>query len=353
MKGCERCRYNNNKFECIECAKKRRENSYEMIDAYTYVTNTFECFNNTDPDQKSFYGCLKASYNDQTGEYECLTCRKYDNNFIMVVNDKICINEWVLSYCEEAENLGSKNSPKYSCRKCLDYSAKINSQDNIIKCSGRYENLIYCLEGVEEKKIEEDGYEYYSNRCTQCVSNANFNSSNICVCDSDSFGKYNEWCYKCDDRSYGNPGCIAEKGCNYYSYSFDQLNCNECKNGYFKYSEGQCYSCSSEIRNCEKCHYDSSSAKLICDECPNGYSYNEEEKKCELKNCEDYPEISEGCVICEGKVEEFLSKNQCQTCKPGYLKTKDNKCVYGGPECYKCSYAITENGDETNVCGIA
>ena len=123
-----------------------------MIDAYTYVTNTFECFNNTDPDQKSFYGCLKASYNDQTGEYECLTCRKYDNNFIMVVNDKICINQWELDYCEEAENLGTKDEPKYSCRKCRDYSAKINSQDNIIKCSGRYENLIYCLKAVEEKK---------------------------------------------------------------------------------------------------------------------------------------------------------------------------------------------------------
>ena len=99
MKGCERCRYNNNKFECIECAKKRREDSYEMIDAYTYVTNTFQCFNNTDPDQKSFYGCLKAFRNDQTNEYECLTCRSYGyydddddyiNSFIMVVNNKIC-----------------------------------------------------------------------------------------------------------------------------------------------------------------------------------------------------------------------------------------------------------------------
>ena len=132
--------------------KKRRECSYETIEAYTYVTNNFQCFNNTDPDQKSFYGCLKAFYNDQTEEYECLTCRKNYNYSIMVVNDKICINEWDLRNYEEEENFGTKPEPIYTCHKYRDNYVTINSQDNIIKCSSRYENLIYCLKAVEEKK---------------------------------------------------------------------------------------------------------------------------------------------------------------------------------------------------------
>lgn len=322
MEGCERCGYNNIKgqFECYECEKKRIRNYYNelMIEVYTYVSNTFQCFNNTDPDKKSFYGCLKAFYNNQTNEYECLTCRNdgyfdddvYINGFIIEVNNKICKNDLNLGLCEEAENLGTKDSPKYSCHKCYSDSVKIKTSENITICNSRYNTLEYCLEG-EEEIINLEGNSQTNYKCTNCVTNADFNNNNICVCNSDSFGDYNKyWCYKCDDSNRGIPGCLAEKGCNYYSLSFNQLNCNECKTGYFKYSEGQCYSCSSEIRNCEKCHYDEFSVKLICDECPYGYIYNEIEKKCELQNCEDYPEISEGCIICEGKREEFLSKKQ-------------------------------------------
>ena len=69
--------------------------------------------------------------------------------------------------------------------------------------------MIYCLEGIEL------GNNIF--RCTKCVNNSHLNNS-ICECNSDSFDRYNEkqLCYKCDDRNYGNPGCEASEGCQYY-----------------------------------------------------------------------------------------------------------------------------------------
>ena len=34
----------------------------------------------------------------------------------------------------------------------------------------------------------------------------------------------------------------------------NELDCNECKEGYFKYTHGQCFSCNFEIPNCDKCY---------------------------------------------------------------------------------------------------
>ena len=47
-----------------------------------------------------------------------------------------------------------------------------------------------------------------------------------------------------------------------------------------------------------------------------------------IKNWEDYTEI------CEGKLEEFKSKERCRFCKEDYFKTKYNKCIYFKPERY-------------------
>lgn len=127
MKGCDRCGYNRekNRFECYECEKKEREDSYEMYEIYAYVTNTFQCFNNTDITQPSFYGCLKAYYNEDTHEYECLTCDNFYHGYyyyyIMIINEKRCINQWEINLmnCYEAKNIGTKESPIYSCKNVL------------------------------------------------------------------------------------------------------------------------------------------------------------------------------------------------------------------------------------------
>ena len=354
MLGCYRCEYNENNFsklECYQCDDKYNEISRRWYDVYAYVTNTYKCFNNSDPNEPSFYGCLKSYYNETSNKYECQICSNYDNNyynkhFIMVANEKICKipDEMNLTNCLEAENIENESKPLYSCLKCNEDTVKIRYKDNHINCHFRDAALYYCLEGIMD---ENDNV-----KCKTCASNSHLNGNNICECDSDSFGQYNKVCYKCDDRNYGIPGCKKEKGCIYY-HSNGQIDCNECKDGFFNYTQGQCYPCSYEIRNCEKCHYDNSNSKVICDKCPEEYSYNSNEKKCEMKNCEEYPEISEGCIICEEKLEKYLSSKTCQKCKPGYLKTKKGQCLSckseetGGLACYKCKYTLNEKGEET------
>ena len=70
-------------------------------------------------------------------------------------------------------------------------------------------------------------------------------------CEADGFKKY-YWCYKCEDKYFGNPGCVGEKGCTYISDN-DQLNCNECKVGYFEYTPGQCFHCKEGDKHCKEC----------------------------------------------------------------------------------------------------
>ena len=333
---CRTCRYNDekNKFECLSCY-----NSYD----YVFIINTFQCFINTDPNQLYLYGCLQALYIEESNSYECLNCYY---SFIQIINDKTCrkLNDIGISPdCLEVENLGTVENPIYSCYKCKNNTAHIKINSNGKKnCYTRSGNFSFCSEG----EIDENGHYI----CSKCVENAKLNSSDICDCNSDSFGKYNQWCYKCDDISFGNPGCVAKKGCNYI-HSNDELDCNECKEGYFEYTRGQCFSCSGEIRNCEKCHFDT---ELKCDNCIGFYSPSDEQDKCEIDECKEYPEISAGCVICKDKLDEYKAKKKCESCRYGYFKTKEETCVfcgsekYGGPACYECGYEEDENGNETD-----
>ena len=350
--ACKTCGYNKekNQYECYQCKSLENDHDYYKKEVYTYVTNTFQCFDNTDPKNQSFYGCIRSFYNEVTDKYECLKCSSY-NSFIPIKNEKICKkykDANLQSYCLEAENIGTKETPIYSCTNCPIYRTKVKKPGNIIDCYAREYEYSYCLEG--------EVYENYTKTCTKCVPNSHFNSSNYCQCDSDSFGRYKAWwCHKCDDKSYGNPGCESSKGCVFYS-SNDQLNCNQCKNDYFTYTEGQCFSCQLEIDHCNECHFDNKNQKLLCDKCDEDYFYNETEKKCVLNDCQEYPEVAPGCIICKEHLEEYKSKKICHSCNHGYFKTKENTCVYcrsekyGGPDCLKCGYDDETQNIQCKYC---
>ena len=334
--GCNNCKYNeiNSRFECLSCIDEKN---------YVYINNTFQCLSNKNKTQIYLFGCLQAIYIQENNTYECLKCR---DDFIKIVNDKTCrrIEDIGISvYCEEYINLGTPNNSLYSCNKCQygATSVKIKSK-GIQDCYLRSNNFHYCIEG----EIEENG----KHICKKCDEFASINNSSLCECNFDSFGKYNESCYKCDDKKFGIKGCLASKGCKYI-HSNDQLDCNECEEGYFKYFIGQCYYCESKIKNCNKCHFDQ---KLKCDNCVDIYSLSEEKDKCIIDECQEYPEISPGCIICKDKLEEYLNNKKCQSCKYGYFKTKNDTCVYcnseeyGGPACYQCGYEIDQDGIETD-----
>ena len=84
------------------------------------------------------------------------------------------------------------------------------------------------------------------------------------------------------------------------------------------------------------------------------FLFHEDYDTCILNECQEYPEISPGCIICKNKLNEYKSKNKCQRCKYGYFKTKEEKCIYcaseryGGPACRECEYQKDANGKDTD-----
>ena len=334
--GCNSCVYNKTtkKYDCLGC-----------ISHSVYVDNLFKCFYNTDSHQIFLYACYKAVYDEKTDQYECVQC---SSNFIQPINEKVCRNRNYIPLslnCLEIENKGTLENPIYSCHKCDDESTLITNitsgtRDCYDRDSQKY-MLSYCLEG-----------EIYKNgtmKCTKCVENSYLHNYGYCKCNSNSFGKYNKWCYKCNDKEEGNPGCLASKGCIYIN---GKLSCNECKESYYYKDSGQCSSCMNDITNCDKCHKEV--FKLTCENCIGFNSPNENGDKCKLDECEEYPEIAPGCIICKDKLIEYKNNKKCQSCKYGYFKTKEDLCVYcrseayGGPFCYECGYEENEKGEETN-----
>ena len=338
--GCERCIYNknNNQYECLECSKSN--DPY-----YVYINNTQKCLKITDSNNKELFGCLKA--NNETNKFNCFQCK---DGFIKAKNENSCINltkQNLSQSCLEVEKLGEVKTPLYSCSKCPNnYYLILNDSDKIKNCVEINQDspqLPYCLEGK--------GLNINNINCTKCVEHATL-KDNICICNSDSFGYKNLSCYKCDDEKRGNSGCNATLGCKYFPF-IDELDCNECKEGYFKYSKGQCFSCSDVIRNCEKCSLNDKE-EIKCEKCMDLYTLNDNKDTFELNECKEYPEISPGCIICEDKLKEYKSNNKCQTCKYGYFLTKEEKCVYcrseeyGGPACYECGYE--KEGSDKIIC---
>ena len=168
--------------------------------------------------------------------------------------------------------------------------------------------------------------------------------------------KKNYRCYKCWDRYWGNPGCAENMGCDYQS-SNDQLNCRECKVGYYQYSYGQCFSCQLGSKQCLECHMNDTAKRFECDKCVDGYFVNKD-KKCELITCNEYPEVMPGCIICSDKIDIYKREGKCQACKDGYFKTKNETCVHckaeknGGPACELCEHEENAQGNDTDnvVC---
>ena len=339
LMGCKECSYNeeNKKYVCTECDR----------DYYAFINNTNQCISNRQQNETNLYGCSSAQYDETNDKYECFSCK---SSFLFVEEDKTCRypSEIGLSNrCQKIVNLGTIDEPKYSCVSCPSYMILVtNISAGTKDCFDIEDEFQYCLEGT----IESNG----DHNCRRCVTHATVNSSGICECDSDSFGRYHS-CYKCDDEDEGSLGCDASKGCILSHY---EVSCNECITGYFQYdSEGPCYSCSDEIDYCKECHSekDGNKTKVICDTCYDMFLLNASKEECNLRDCKEYSEISPGCVICQDKLSEYQPNKKCQFCKDGYFLTKEGTCVYcrsenyGGPGCYECGYEEDSEGKETTI----
>ena len=327
--GCEDCIYNKtlSQPQCLSC-----------LGGYAFINNTNQCIYSNSKEDKNIYGCKKAYYDEKNNKYICTSCR---SGFTPVKNENICIKG--LDSCLQAENLGTFEDPLYSCIVCdSNYFLITDSDTGRKSCYSSY----LCSEGIiEDEEI----------KCNKCVENATLNSDGGCECNK-GYDEYSGSCYKCDDESgyyYGNTACVAEEGCTSSSLYKDKVRCNKCKEGYYETEKGVCNYCPLTINNCITCHYEESSRYYFCDSCLSTYIVNDD-GLCELNECEEYPEISPGCIICKDVLEQYKPNNKCQTCKYGYFKTKEEKCVYcrsenyGGPGCYECDYEKDSQGKDTN-----
>ena len=341
--GCELCSYDQtqNKYKCYRCINAD----------YTNVTNSYECIPNTEPSNTQLYGCLLGTKNMASNKYECYKCK---SEFIPILNDKNCrlpSDAGLNSLCKEAINIGTETNPIYSCINCINsFYTNVTDYRGASDCYQRINDLILCQKAYKD--------ETGNIQCTKCINNfqfifSNVYNKNICNenCANDEFKK-NNYCFKCDDARFGNPGCVVTSGCEYIS-SNDQLNCNECKVGYYEYTHGQCFPCREGSSACLECHLNSAINKFECDKCIDGYFVNDE-KKCQIITCDVHPEVTPGCIICSDKLNEYRAKKKCQSCKEGYFKTKDDSCVRckantnGGPACELCGYELNSNGLETD-----
>ncbi|MBO6243530.1 MAG: hypothetical protein J6O41_03055 [Clostridia bacterium] len=325
----------------------------DPVKNFAYVLKEYKCLPNTVYDPESIHGCLESQKDPISGRYLCNTCKR---EFIQIVDDKKCLTptEADLSpACAWAKNLQTLNDPLYSCLNCL-YNIRITDHRGKVDCVPAVDELIRCTEAIK--------YANGTRQCISCVHNYQFIYSEtyhqmICdnKCDTYSYFRWS-WCYKCNDTYVGNPGCkLVEESCN-WNPTNDQLNCKECIDGYFKFTYGQCLSCSALSRPCTKCHKEEGVGgeddKYICEDCADGYFINNE-KKCQIITCDEYPEITKGCVICINKINQYKPYNKCQSCTEDFFKTKDESCVYckarknGGPACELCKY---EEGTDNIIC---
>jgi len=168
-------------------------------------------------------------------------------------------------------------------------------------CVEKKGKLIRCVNATEDENGNQN--------CTKCIYNFplvwrdEFNGT-ICdeKCRFDEFLR-DSWCYKCDDSSKGNKGCVASLGCN-FTVSNKELDCFDCKPGYFL-SNFQCLFCKDFDRNSTKCHYDYQNKRVQPDECEFGYYINNETHKCEIITYDEYPEITPGCILSINNKTEY------------------------------------------------
>ena len=336
---CAECYYDkspgNNKYKCTRCS-----GIYENA----FIENEYKCVNYQNDLEENFDGCLNITYNENENKYECLQCQLF---YIYIINEKKCLLAYEnyqntdLNYlCLEANNIGTAENPIYTCVNCLHESlVKIKDTNNQQYCGMPEDKLINCLEATKD--------EYEKIECTKCNYNLdliNDEESNqmVCpeVCDDDSFYLYKS-CYKCDDKLFGNPGCLPESRCT-FDYDNNHLNCNQCKEGYFLLSSGGCSPCSSKNIGCKKCA-DSNEYNFICDDCLDEYTLNSS-NLCEPIKIDQYLEIIPGCLINEDNINEYQKESKCQYCKEGFFKTKEETCIYckssnyGGHGCEQCAY---------------
>ena len=347
IEGCSYYNFKNNFYYCINCNSN-------------YVLNNGYCFKI--PNSPLLSKC--SYYKINKNFIQCNSCSSYNYYYNHYINNKlVCTN--ILGQCSSMENIGTDFNPKYTCKSCPD-DAEMEDDNGITHCvSNILKNR--CVQGNINTY-------YYTNiySCTKCdplyiLSYSSYDEKYICKyiyeeekpkvdiskyandkgvattngkCEDKYFTRNGKVCIKCDDNTYGMPGCGGN--CQFNKDREYQLKCdeNQCKEGYFETLPGQCKVCDSALSYCSQCSYINTNneeisilpkrkRKLICNECKEGFI---------LENgvCKTCSEIISGCSECIFENEQI----KCKTTYPEYYFDIEGNIQRCQENCARC---ILEN----------
>ena len=348
-KQCVQCPSN-----CINCQWIGGEQlSCSLCENYYIIGKDDTCVQCQNIDEIGRSSCIDCFYNKNESQYKCLKCSQ---NEYSLLNEQKCIknSDYNLDYgCSSSKYVNNA----YICLSC--YSNYIYFTDTSNCRFYSYASLsMYCQKAMT-KNIYYNRRTYYKYSCLNCITNtisSTYYSETLYDCSNECNTGYflkNYQCFKCDNEEHGDINCLTESGCSYDD--FYGFTCNKCKGGYY-FINNKCSSCFENNSGCKKCDYTYYNG-VQCKECMKGYYLNETTNLCEPNKCEEYPEITPGCLICNDKSIEYLQKSKCQDCKVGYFKTKEESCIYckarknGGPGCEIC--VNNEDINNNQLTGIS
>ena len=162
---CNQIRMNsNNIFECIKCKER-----FTLIN----INNKNECIYIRTLYDYKFKQNFEINFNLNKAESNYVELLKFEK-------DDFIYNKYINFYpCQEAENLGTKENPLYSCIKCYENPDITNANYiNPVKIYDKNSKLNYCLNPKEIDELKnckeatyliKNGKGEYS--CTECIKN--------------------------------------------------------------------------------------------------------------------------------------------------------------------------------------
>ena len=419
---CETCiNYYDLSTNCQECLNyyDLSTNCQECLNHYDITTNCQECLNHFSESSL----CQECEMHF-TIESDCTQC---EGNYDLSSDCKKCVNHYdISSSCEKCDNHYSLDSKCTECEKNYDLSSdckeclyyfdiSTNCQDCLNGYFGEDCNE-QCYEGCDTTDSncrKEDGYcekcyfPYYGEKCeykadvehcvninktdgqcVKCEETFYLTENKTCeICsinckdflcedfsgkcfECDSLDRYGDTCDKiCSkfcNKTEGQVTCDRENGeCNNgcINDNFYDVQCTNCKGGFFPQEEGCNRNCSEHCLNKVSCDQTDGS----CQNCIEGYwsfnctkTCNEDicDTSCEQKtgkceNCVDgyyYDKSSDiGCSLCPTNCNKCENKNKCNSCKEGKYGIKceedcskncnENRCdINGNCQCKKEFY---------------
>ena len=290
-------------------------------------------------------GCAECHYDDAAEpKLQCDACK------VGYVQDKVsgdCVE--CGSYCKSCSLLEDGSTKCSACYTVADKKTKSYFLTSDKTCKACPTNCDSCSDDGNGKGICKKckiGYEVQEDpddadndgtKCLKCPTNCascsglpNSGSATCLTCKEDQGLYVNSGvCEYCDSD-------VAQKAAKTCDDEGTPTECHE----EFRLDSGSCVACPAF---CLSCSVDESSGDNVCDACSAGYG----NKLVSSITCDPCPSNCATCTI------DASGVTSCSTCKAGYSKNGDGKCIACATGCATCSWSSTYMSCDTCKSGYS